>query len=604
MEVVIQQKLHGNTQGLKASQSKALLSLYDRKVPANRFIHAQLGRSISELSRQLKRQIGLMISRDGDIIHVIIGDAHRLFIPDLRRHRAGDGRFRGLRLIHTHLRGEQLSRDDLTDLTLLKLDAIAVIQSKIDGFPGRVHLGYLNPKAKQTDVPWILEDVPSVYDWPEDFQAFILDLESQFSKEDAVDNVDPKLAAIVIGVSIGRSAESQASLKELERLANTAGMVVVDRFLQIRKKPDGKFLIGKGKLEEIIVRAMQLNSETLIFDQELSPSQLRNIATATELNVIDRSQLILDIFAQRARTREGKLQVEIAQLRYRKPRIKIMPTAMSRLTGGIGGRGPGETKLEINRRRADERLNRLEKQLKKLSKGRDLRRSKRRNANVPQVALVGYTNAGKSTLLNRMTNSEVDAEDKLFATLDPTSRRMKFPREREIVLTDTVGFIRNLPKELVEAFRSTFEETLEADLILHVADASDPELDVHLREVNHTLQILKADDIPKLLILNKIDALSVDQWSEIQNTYSPCMICSAYSGDGLPELLLELEQRILQIQQAKGIVGNKPYWQSWDFPPFPEVDENKVAEKEDIKKTTQENSIFSADEDSSSEENK
>ena len=172
-----------------------------------------------------------------------------------------------------------------------------------------------------------------------------------------------------------------------------------------------------------------------------------------------------------------------------------------------------------------------------------------------------------------MTNSEVDAEDKLFATLDPTSRRMKFPREREIVLTDTVGFIRNLPKELVEAFRSTFEETLEADLILHVADASDPELDVHFREVNHTLEILKVDDIPKLLILNKIDALSVDQWSEIQNTYSPCMICSAYSGDGLPELLLELEQRILQIQQEKAIVGDKPYWQSWDFPPFPEEDE-------------------------------
>ncbi len=509
-----------------------------------------------------------MADRNGIITHVIIGDAHRLFIPDLSRHRAGESRFRGIRLLHTHLRGEPLTRDDLTDLALLRLDSVVVIQSQHDGLPGRVQMGHLDPESNQENrEPWIINDIPSVYDWEQDFQLFITDLEAQFSRRDALREVQPLHAAIIIGVTTSSALPAQASLHELERLSSTAGITVKDRFLQIRKRPDGRFLIGKGKLEEIMLRAMQLGCENLIFDQELSPSQLRNIATATELRVLDRSQLILDIFAQRAKTREGKLQVEIAQLRYRKPRLKIMPTAMSRLTGGIGGRGPGETKLEINRRRADERLNRLEKQLKKLSKGRKLRRSRRQNAGVPQVALVGYTNAGKSTLLNRMTHASVDAEDKLFATLDPTSRRMRFPREREIVLTDTVGFIRNLPKELVEAFRSTFEETIEADLILHVADAADPELPVHFNEVVQTLEALGAEELPRLLILNKIDQLDSEQWSTLRQEFQPCYICSAHTGEGLPELLRVLEQRIFKIQSQRGSYrAEKPYWQSWDTP--------------------------------------
>ena len=560
------QKIYGNTEGLKSSHTKALQALYDRTIPRNRFIHAQLGRRVSELSRELKRQIGLMADRNGIITHVIVGDAHRLFIPDLSRHRAGDSRFRGLRLLHTHLRGEGLTRDDLTDLALLRIDSVVVIQSQYDGLPGRVEMAHLDPEADTNNKePWIINKIPSVYDWEQDFLIFINDLEAQFSKRDALREVKPLHAAIVIGVAVGNPLAAQASLHELERLSSTAGITVKDRFLQIRKKPDGRFLIGKGKLEQIMLRAMQLGCENLIFDQELSPSQLRNIATATELRVLDRSQLILDIFAQRASTREGKLQVEIAQLRYRKPRLKIMPTAMSRLTGGIGGRGPGETKLEINRRRADERLNRLEKQLKKLSKGRQLRRSRRQNAGVPQVALVGYTNAGKSTLLNTMTQSSVDAEDKLFATLDPTSRRMRFPRERELVLTDTVGFIRNLPKELVEAFRSTFEETLEADLILHVADAADPELPVHLTEVERTLKALGAEEIPKLLILNKIDQLEDEQWASLKRETNADLLCSAYTKHGLPELLKTLEQEIFRIQNQKGTYRPKnKTWRGWE----------------------------------------
>ncbi|MEC7987334.1 MAG: GTPase HflX [Myxococcota bacterium] len=474
-----------------------------------------------------------------------------MFIPDLTRHRAGSSRFRGLRLIRTHLRNEGLTRDDLTDLSLLQLDAIVALQVQTNGLPGTVELGYLNPQSKGAEDPCTIQKIPSVYNWITDFLRFIEELEQDFSKRDALIKVDGRPGAILINVTTGPAWEAQAKLKELERLATTAELQILDRFLQRRKHIDGKFVVGKGKLEQILVRAMQADADVLVFDNELSPSQLRNIALATDLKVIDRTQLILDIFAQRAQSREGKLQVEIAQLRYRKPRIKIMPTAMSRLTGGIGGRGPGETKLEINKRRADERLNRLEKQLSKLSKGRALRRSRRQKANVPQVSLVGYTNAGKSTLLNTMTRSDVDAEDKLFATLDPTSRRFRFPREREIILTDTVGFIRQLPKELVEAFRSTFEETLEADLILHVADAGDPELETHLREVEKTLQSLKAEHIPKLLVFNKIDTVDPIEWDTLAQKYN-AILCSAVTKNGLSSLIEEIEQQLFR-QKNQGL---------------------------------------------------
>jgi len=536
--------LHGNTKGLKHSQALALKKLYERRLAPDAFLTPEVGRRLAELSRETNRQLGLVVDRGGRVTHVIVGDAHRLFIPDLGRHRAGGSRFRGLRLLVTHLRGEGLSKDNYTDLALLRLDAVIGIEAQMDGLPGRVQWAHLLPPGKG-DMWWTETRQDGVHHWEADFQAFIADLEAQFSRSQALKRTDGRTKAILIGVAQESGMEPQRRLDELVRLADTAGLEVADLVLQRRHKPDKRYLIGKGKLDDVLLRSMHLGAEVLVFDQELTPSQLRNIATATELSVLDRTQLILDIFAQRATTREGKLQVELAQLRYRRPRLKIMPTAMSRLTGGIGGRGPGETKLEINRRRADERLGRLEKQLKKLGKDRDQRRARRKRVGLPLVSLVGYTNAGKSTLLNRMTRSDVDAEDKLFATLDPTSRRLRFPAEREVILTDTVGFIRSLPKDLVEAFRSTLEEVVEADLLLHVIDGSSQEAERHVAAVEAVLARLGVADTPTMRVLNKTDLVAPEDLAELKLRHA-AMAVSARSGAGLAPLLEAVEHRLFR----------------------------------------------------------
>lgn len=522
-----------------------------------RFINAELARRLAEVSRDCNRQVGLLVDRLGVVDKVIVGDAHQLFIPDLGRERAGASRFRGLRLLHTHLRGEGLSKDDLTDLTLLRLDTVVVIQAQPDGLPGAVEYGViLPPAAARGGEMWRIEKVPSVHGWDEDFSAFIRDLEAQFRSSADARKVEGQENAVLVSVTTKDAKGARRSLDELGRLANTAGLHVVDSALQVRRELDGRTLIGQGKLKDLVLRCMSLGANVLVFDQELSPSQLRNIATETELKVLDRTQLILDIFSQRASTREGKLQVELAQLRYRKPRLALMPTAMSRLTGGIGGRGPGETKLEINRRRADERLHRVEKQLDEIAGERAMRRNRRKRVGLPLVAIVGYTNAGKSTLLNRMTRSEVDAEDKLFATLDPTSRRLRFPEDKEIILTDTVGFIRDLPKDLVHAFRSTLDEALEADLLLHVVDAGDEEAAAQKATVDEVLKDLGAADTPTLLVLNQIDRAAPDRVREMTEEWHATPV-SARTGEGL-ELLLDRVERAIFRGRAAAAWGEPP----------------------------------------------
>ena len=540
--------MYGNTNGLKPRQGKALRALYQRRVDRSEFISPQLARSLTELSKDIGRRIGLLIDRQGRIAHVVIGDPNRVFLPELGFRRAGSGRFRGLRLILSSLRPEGLSEDDLTDLALLRLDAVITIRVLPDGLPGPVQYGHLLPPDVKDGALWRLEEVSSVHAWTDDWGEFISDLEAQFARSPRLKETADADGVILVGITLRNAPRAKRSLNELGRLAETAGLRVLDSVLQSRPKLDGRTCIGKGKLQDLVIRSMHLGAEGLIFDRELSPSQLRNIATTTDLKVLDRTQLILDIFAQHAQTREGRLQVELAQLRYRMPRLALMPTAMSRLTGGIGGRGPGESKLEINKRRAQERLTRLERQLKKLSKNRETRRKKRKRAGLPVVSIVGYTNAGKSTLLNRVTQSDVLVENKLFATLDPTTRRFRFPEEREIIVTDTVGFIEDLPKTLVAAFKATLEELEEADLLLHVLDASDPGIDDHRKAVESILEDLGLGDRPTMRVWNKADVARPERITELLEMHGG-MAISAVTGDGCRELLNRVEHALFRAQR-------------------------------------------------------
>lgn len=537
------ERLFGHTEGLKSQHVRALRALVKRRLDRKTFLSQPLARAMTEWSRQTGRRVGVLVDRLGAIERVVVGDAHRVFLPDLGPRRAGASRFRGVRLLLTTLRPDGLSEDELTDLVLLQLDAVATVRVGDDGLPGRMETAVLLPPEGDDSAAWRVEKHATVQAFDVDWGVAVADLESQFAQSPRLRKIEGAERVILVGVSTGRTRRGARGLRELERLAQTAGLDVVDAVLQRRRAIDGRTVVGKGKLQDLMVQSMHHGVEALVFDRELSPSQLRNIAQTTDLKVLDRTQLILDIFAQHASSREGKLQVELAQLRYRMPRLAIMPTAMSRLTGGIGGRGPGETRLEINRRRAQERVTRLERQLKKLAQNRGVRRRRRERSGVPVVSLVGYTNAGKSTLLNRMTRSAVLAEDKLFATLDPTTRRLRFPEQREIVLTDTVGFIEDLPETLVSAFKATLEELEEADLLIHVLDASDPDVEHQQKAVDDVLEALGLQDVPQLRVWNKRDLADADTLSTLIAHHEGVGV-SALSGQGLHAFLDEVERRL------------------------------------------------------------
>ncbi|HMV68216.1 MAG TPA: GTPase HflX, partial [Myxococcota bacterium] len=550
------QELFGNTEGLGSAESRALQAFYRRRLAATEFLSLALARELVEVSRQVGRRVGLLIDRQGAVVKVVVGDAHRVFLPDLGPRRAGAARFRGVRLVLSSLRPDGLTDEDLTDLVLLQLDAVMVVHVRSDGNPGDVHYAHLLP-PEASDKPWQVERVPDVGRLPQDWRSFISDLEGRFARSPHLRKIDDREGAILVGLVLGQPRKARRRMEELHRLATTAGFRVLDDVLQGRSQIDGRTFVGKGKLQELIVHSMRLGADALLFDRELSPSQMRNIAEETELKVLDRTQVILDIFAQHATTREGKLQVELAQLRYRMPRLAIMPRAMSRLTGGVGGRGPGETTLEINKRRAQERLTRLERSLEEIARGRETRRALRKRNDVPVVAIVGYTNAGKSTLLNRVTNASVLVEDKLFATLDPTSRRFRFPEEREILLTDTVGFIEDLPDTLVRAFKSTLEEVQEAHVLVHVLDASDEQVEAQHDAVVEILRELEAGDKPRVLVWNKADQADAVRLRELMDRFGGFAI-SALTGDGCEQLLGTLERMLFLERRAREVERREP----------------------------------------------
>jgi len=468
----------------------------------------------------------VLLNRKGQVEYVMVGDAKRIEMPDFGRARVSQDRFRGLRCVHTHLNGERLTQDDLTDLALLRLDLMSIIQvDERNGLPNLVYSAHLVPstaeklETESQSLPYeFLEpNIPSQLDT--DFIGLINSLENEMARNrgTARSRQTNRDRVILVGATTGYISEAEESLAELEELALSADAVVLDKIIQRRPKIDPRTVLGRGKLEELLVRSMRLGADLIVFDTELSPAQVRALSEATDLKVIDRPQLILDIFAQRAQSREGKLQVELAQLKYLLPRlVQGQNSAFSRLAGGIGGRGPGETKLETDRRRVRDKISQLEKQVDNLSRQRQERRKHRVQKNVPIISLVGYTNAGKSTLLNTLTDSKVYAEKKMFATLDPTSRRLRLPYEQEVIINDTVGFIRDLPEALVAAFRATLEEISDSDLLVHVVDASNPNATAQIESVEKILLELKLNEIPQIIVLNKSDLLDEDSLNALE----------------------------------------------------------------------------------------
>jgi GTP-binding protein HflX len=510
----------------------------------------------------------VLIDRKGYVEHVTVGNAKGIELPNFRRQRVAADRFRGLRCVHTHLRGEGLTQDDLNDLALLRLDLMVAVEVEPQtGLPGLVRTAHLLP----TDAAHIEEGADSARNFalldPQipahldtDFLELINSLEEEMARNRrAGRKSEVRDRAILVGVTTGAAADAEESMAELRELAASANIVVLDHIIQRRQNVDPRTVLGRGKLDELIVRALRLGVDAIIFDRELSPAQVRSIAEATDLKVIDRAQLILDIFAQRAESREGKVQVELAQLKYMLPRlIAGQDSAFSRLAGGIGGRGPGETKLETDRRRVRDRINRLEKEIDTLRQRRQLRRKERTRRALPVISIVGYTNAGKSTLLNTLTQSAVLAERRMFATLDPTSRRLRLPYEQEVILNDTVGFIRDLPPDLIAAFRATLEEISDSTLLIHLIDAANPRWEQQLESVEKILADLELGTIPRLVVFNKADLVEADTLEAIlrqtcQTTARQCVAVSAVDPKTLRPML-EMAGAIL----ARDLTGNAP----------------------------------------------
>ncbi len=548
------QEVRGNIKGLAHSELKSLRKLFQRSVYAEEIVSLDLAREICFLAEKLRRRIGVLIDRQGHIVEVALGTKEILYIPDLGRYRLGRGRLRNLRLIFSDLSANSdeatIPYDIYTDLERLRLDAVVSARA----LKNRVALtyAYLIPARGGESATTMTDKVSDLGALDLDFRELIESVEQSLTTEVRQLTTGDGIGAVVVGVYDKPDDDPATSQAELRELARTAGVTIVDSVVQ-KRKADPKTYIGSGKLEELVIRCIRLGADLLLFDTELKPSQWRAITNSTELKVLDRSMLILDIFAQRAQSSEGRLQVELAQLKYNLPRLVEKDAGLSRLSGGIGGRGPGETKLEIGRRRIRDRISELEHRIEKVRASRDFRRTRRRENQLQLVSIVGYTNVGKSTLFNLLTGSTVLAENKLFATLDPSQRRLFVPTSdpttsatggRTVILSDTVGFIRKLPQELETAFRATLEELYEAALLVHVVDAADPDALGKYRAVRRILEQMELSGLPELVVLNKIDCASDDTLLPLQNELGGVPV-SAIKRRGIGELLGAIDARLV-----------------------------------------------------------
>ncbi|MCX5814410.1 MAG: GTPase HflX [Proteobacteria bacterium] len=509
-----------------------------------------------QISREISRQVGLIINRRGLVEYVVIGEKGRIEIPPLVTERVGRERFRGVRFVHTHIEGELLSKEDLTDLAILQLDLVAAITERRGESIEMIHIGHLIPEDKKGKA-WEFIGPVVIQDLEIDFIGLVTELENEFAKAKGslYTLAEGREQAVLVCVVLpGRHKDVEDSIAEARDLCYSAGIAVLDTAIQRTKELHPKYLIGKGKLEETIMKCRQQEADLLVFDEGLTPGQIKNISALTELKVIDRNQLILDIFAQRANTNESKIQVELAQLNYILPRLAEKNAALSRLTGGIGARGPGETKLEVNKSRIRARLSFLQKKLEEIRKIRDKKRERRRDSLIPIVSIVGYTNSGKSTLLNLLTKSNVEAEDRSFSTLNPTTRLIKYPERKNIIVTDTVGFIKDLPEVLLRAFIATLEELEDADLLLHLVDISSPDFEEKIHVVEKLITKLHLNEKKVFVVFNKIDMIDREFLDRIEDRYHAVSI-SCRKKEGIERLLQTIE---IELHEGHPTVGFLP----------------------------------------------
>lgn len=544
--------IFGNTSGLPPLVRRRLINLYRRRQDPQEIISGDMARSLISVSKEIGREVGVIINRKGQVEAVVVGDKRGIKLPDLDENERERALLCGLRFIHTHLNGEFLSREDLSALALKRMDLVGCIFEKKGEAGELFHGSYLVPSRLSNEM-WEFIGPCRLSDLSVNFLDFINDLETEFLKiRGKLVKVKGKEERCVLVCVFGPNSEKDPdeSIPEMISLCESAGLKVLDTIVQKPKSIHPGYLIGRGKLEEVIMRSISMDADVIVFDEELSPSQLKNISDLTSLKVLDRNQLILDIFATKAKTKEAKVQVELAQLRYILPRLTEKNTAFSRLTGGIGGRGPGETKLEIDRRRIRDRISLLEKRLDEIKRVRETKRLRRKDSPYPVVSIVGYANSGKSSLLNLLTRSKAEVDPKPFSTLSPTTRLIKYPERKEILLSDTVGLIRNLPETLFNAFLSTFEELNYADLLIHLVDASEEDVEKKIESVEQVLKRLGLDHKRRILVFNKIDKLKNDDIPLIKNLekkYNAVSI-SCKMEVGIDRLLKRIEEELDQLK--------------------------------------------------------